>query len=197
MRLPASMAIFFMGALIVTATPVAADTIPLNISFSSNDPDLNFYTQNADFTLPAGFSNASLNITTFYIDDRGVLQLNGATVASTGIFGGGPGTMVFTSGGLEDPFTFQYGNSGAFTSITTGFVTGLNTLQVIVNDTGTGIVGTLGGGTPFPTGVIFAATVTYEVAQVPLGAASPLFTIGLGALGLLAWRRKRKGIAAA
>ena len=31
---------------------------------------------------------------------------------------------------------------------------------------------------------------------VPLPAALPLFTTGLGALGLLGWRRKRKALAA-
>ena len=35
-----------------------------------------------------------------------------------------------------------------------------------------------------------------ELAQTPLPAALPLFSTGLGALGLFAWRRKRKSIAA-
>ena len=34
------------------------------------------------------------------------------------------------------------------------------------------------------------------VSQVPLPAALPLFATGLGALGLLGWRRKRKAQAA-
>jgi hypothetical protein len=35
------------------------------------------------------------------------------------------------------------------------------------------------------------------LSQVPLPAALPLFATGLGALGLLGWRRKRKGAATA
>jgi hypothetical protein len=44
--------------------------------------------------------------------------------------------------------------------------------------------------------VTFGATLT-PVAQTPLPAALPLFATGLGALGLFAWRRKRKAQATA
>ena len=46
----------------------------------------------------------------------------------------------------------------------------------------------------------FAATgfkaATGEIAPTPLPAALPLFAGGLGAMGLLGWRRKRKAVAA-
>jgi hypothetical protein len=200
MRLPAFKAALLIGALVVAATPAAADFIDVNNSFFDNtNPGPDFYTLDWSFTLPAGFSNASLNIATFYIDDRGVLQLNGVTVASTGIFGPGNGFMVLSLGGANNPYTFQYGNVGPFAAITSPFVEGLNTLQIVVNDTGNGINGAPGDCTLgcFPTGVEFIATVSYDVAAVPLGPSLPLSAIGVGALGLLAWRRKRKSIAAA
>jgi hypothetical protein len=203
MRLPA-MGVCLISAFIATAVPsgpAAADTIPLNISFSSNDATLDFYTRNADFSLPLGFTNASLNLSVFSVDDRGVLVLNGTIVASTGINIAGTSSMVLTSGGPNAPFTFQYLNVGPFTAITGPFVAGLNTLQVIVNDTGAGITGNLNPNSA-PTGVSLTAEVTFTapttpgVPQVPLPGALPLFATGLGALGLLGWRRKRKNAAA-
>jgi hypothetical protein len=44
--------------------------------------------------------------------------------------------------------------------------------------------------------LITAATITADVSATPLPAAFPLFASGLGALGLLGWRRKRKAPAA-
>jgi hypothetical protein len=193
-----------VGLMVGVSVPARANTIPLSGTFSSTDPALDFYTAssegvNLNFTLPAGFTNASLNITTFQIDDRGVLVLNGTNVASEGIFGPGSGFMVLTSGGANNQFTFQYGDaSSSFAAITGPFVTGLNVLDIIVNDTGAGIGGNLNPLSE-PTSVNFAATVTFDTAPsaVPLPSALPLFASGLGALGLLGWRRKRKAQAAA
>ena len=39
------------------------------------------------------------------------------------------------------------------------------------------------------------ASVDFSIAETPLPAALPLFATGIGALGLLGWRRKRKQIA--
>jgi PEP-CTERM motif-containing protein len=191
-RLILAAAAFFVAA------PAYADSIPISINFSSTDPLLDLYTQPADFTLPAGFTNASLNITSFAVDDRGVLQLNGSNIASTGIFCSSPpcaGNMVFTAGGNNDPFTFQNAQNTGFT-ITSGFVTGPNTLRLIVNDTGDGIFGNLNPNSQ-PTSAFLSGTVTFNVVStVPLPGTLPLFATGLGALGLLGWRRKRKAQAA-
>jgi hypothetical protein len=43
---------------------------------------------------------------------------------------------------------------------------------------------------------VFYDSLNITVAQTPLPAALPLFATGLGALGLLGWRRKRKNAAA-
>ena len=47
-----------------------------------------------------------------------------------------------------------------------------------------------------PDNVLDLNVVYSEVAQTPLPAALPLFAGGLGAMGLLGWRRKRKNSAA-
>ena len=215
----------------------ASFSIPLSesyLSFSSpTDPTHpDFYIRSLGFTLPAGYTNASLNITTLRFDDRGVVQLNGTTVTSSGITNGLGlvGQMIFTAGGTPVPWTFQYGfvETTTFAPITTGFQTGLNTIDLIVNDTSGGLNfrdGLLSGGYFWYTGrcfdssgcpftevrngityfrgnpdpatrVEFAATVTYDVADVvgetPLPAAQPLFATGLAGLGFIANRRKRR-----
>ena len=60
---------------------------------------------------------------------------------------------------------------------------GFPTLGDLVTASGTATVGILSGG--FETSVATSGV-------VPLPAALPLFATGLGALGLLGWRRKRK-----
>jgi hypothetical protein len=126
----------------------SAATIPLSFSYSSysSPTDLthpDFYIQSLTFTLPAGYINASLNITALHFDDRGVVQLNGVTATSSGITNGLGlvGQMVFTAGGAPVPFTFDYGfvEATTFVPITTGFQTGLNTIDLIVNDTSGGL----------------------------------------------------------
>jgi hypothetical protein len=233
------------GAILSLSSVLSASattyTIPLSYSYNSySDPnDANypdFYTQSLPFNLPAGYTNASLNITALQFDDRGVVQLNGVTVTSSGITNnlGLVGQMVFTAGGTPVPWTFEYGfvEATTFAPITTGFQTGLNTIELIVNDTSGGLNfrdGLLSGGyywftgacydtsgcffteerngikyyrgyTFPPTSALFVATVTYDLAdnvsQTPLPAALPLFVSGLGGLGYLARRRRKRSVAA-
>ena len=140
------------GAILCLSSVLSASattyTIPLSYSYDlyssptdANHPD--FYTQSLPFNLPSGYTNASLNITALKFDDRGVVQLNGATATSSGITNGLGlvGQMVFTAGGTPVPFTFQYGyvEATTFAPITTGFQTGLNTIELIVNDTSGGL----------------------------------------------------------
>ena len=133
----------FATIAMLIAAPASAATIPISLNeVHFGLPD--FYTLDYNFNLPSGFSNATLSITTFVADDRAVLTLNGTIVASTGISAlPGNGSMVLSSGGPNNAFVFTNVNGDLFTSITSGFTTGLNTLLVIVNDTNSGITGNL------------------------------------------------------
>jgi hypothetical protein len=152
-----------------------------------------FWTLTKEFVLPTGFSNAVLDIELLAADDRVVMRLNDAIVASEGIFGPGTGAMVLTEGGPTETFTFDYGHTTTdFASITAGFVEGLNTLEFIVNNTNRGIYGDLvtpGGGDV--NNLTFTGTLTYDVPSgvVPLPATLPLLLAGLAGLTVAARRR--------
>jgi hypothetical protein len=59
---------------------VASTVIPLEVSV--NGSPTSFYTADLHFNLPAGFTNASISISQYFVDDRSVMQLNGVDVAS-------------------------------------------------------------------------------------------------------------------
>jgi hypothetical protein len=151
-----------------------------------------FWTLTKTFVLPSGFSNAVLDIDLLAADDRVVMLLNDAIVASEGIFGPGTGSMVLTEGGPTETFTFDYGNlTTDFASITAGFVEGVNTLEFIVNNTNSGIYGGLvtpGGGDV--NNLTFTGTLSYEAPSgvVPLPATLPLLLAGLAGLSVVARR---------
>jgi hypothetical protein len=151
-----------------SALSAGATTIPLSYSYSSysspTDPTHpDFYTQVLQFILPAGYTNASLNITELRFDDRGVVLLNGATATSSAYVPNGvlglDGQMVLTAGGTPVPWTFEYRyEATTFTPITTGFHTGLNTIEIIANDTSGGLNfrdGLLSGGYYWYTGACY------------------------------------------
>ncbi len=121
---------------------VAVATV-IDVSFTqtvvSGSPSV--YTISNSFTLPTGFTNASLTIGSLHVDDRGVLMFNGTIISNGGIFGPGTGSMTLSPGGPNDPFVFTFGNGTQNIVITTGFLAGLNTLSLIVNDTNLGIQG--------------------------------------------------------
>jgi hypothetical protein len=100
----------FISMLALAAAPAGAVTIDLTKSFTAAPGSPSVYFVENDFTLPSGFSNAALTITGFAIDDRGVVQLNGAIVDNAGIFGPGNGFLTLTPGGSNDPFTYTAGN---------------------------------------------------------------------------------------
>lgn len=181
------------AALAATVTvPAAAVTIDLTTSVTAPSGSPSVYTVNNDFTLPFGFSNAVLTISQLAIDDRGVVLLNGTIVDNGGIFGPGNGSLTLAPGGSNDPFTFTRGNGARNVVITTGFVTGVNSFRILVNDTNFGI-----GGAPLPGGVNISsagivASLTYDVATagVPEPATWLSMILGFGLVGA-AVRRPR------
>ena len=98
------------------------------------------------------------------------------------VFGNDLPTITLPGGpAIQAHATFSYPNPGIFPA---------NYSFVMA-----GIVSCVGGVCADPVTVIdsgFINLVVNPVPQVPLPAALPLFATGLGALGLLAWRRKRK-----
>jgi hypothetical protein len=115
--------------------------------------------------------------------------------AYTGVFSFAETMTIGTgSGTLVVPFNLSISYSDTLTIIggtTLSLFDGTNTWQVVVNGL------TIG---PNPVGEMIAnltALVTDPptLSQAPLPAALPLFAIGLGAMGLFGWRRKRKNAA--
>jgi hypothetical protein len=56
--------------------------------------------------------------------------------------------------------------------------------------------GAITGGSIISNGMTVVSDITGTITETPLPAALPLFATGLGAMGLLGWRRKRKNAAA-
>ena len=83
--------------------------------------------------------------------------------------------------------------------VASSFIAGINTLDFLVQNSPASACDagcqTLFGGNPF--GLRVEMTGTADISAVPLPAALPLFATGLGALGWLGWRRKRKAAALA
>lgn len=173
-------------------SPAIAVVIPLSISHTATSGDPSVYTVSTTFSLPVGFINPVLNIETLSIDDRGVFELNDVIVSDAGIFGPGSGSMTFTPGGTNDSWEFLHGNGTQDLDVFAPFLLGLNTIDIIVNDTSAGI-----GGAPLATGVFisgvgFTGTVTFDVvgAAVPVPATLTLLALGLFALGAMRPRKR-------
>jgi hypothetical protein len=140
-----------------------------------------YWTAVYNFSLPANAVNIVLNYSNFFTDDRGVLMLNGNIINSTGGSSAGSyvGSMVLTDGSAAIPYTFNSPNGQVSGTATSGFnVGGLNTIEVILNNTSTGVVGTMEGNlSPFD-GTAMGLTGNISFSAVP----EP----SIGAFGLMA-----------
>lgn len=128
-----------------------------------------------------GFNPATASITGQWTTDnqgRGIL-LNGANTGNSIAFGSGP-----------DNYSFDSWHSF---SITSGFVAGLNTLDFLIDNVTTDC-GSPCTTNPTAVRVEMTGNATASIGATPLPAALPLFASGLGALGFIGWRRKRKAL---
>jgi hypothetical protein len=147
-----------------------------------------FWLANYTFYLPSNAQNVSLTYNNFFADDRAVLTLNGQTIGATGIISiqGAPGEMVFNDGGNIQPYSF----SGEFSSggITSGFnVGGLNTIEAIVNNTGTGIYGSDRNISPGDTAFLgVSGTISYIVPEP-----SALALLGIGIFSMIKIQKRK------
>lgn len=182
-----------MAMMLAVASPAAAVTVTVNINVHDvriGGPS--FYTVVEGFNLPTDFTNASLHITSFGIDDRGTVALNGAVVDSVGLFAPGDGNLVATLGGSNTPFTYAVGDGARDIFVSTGFVAGLNELLFTVNDTGSGIFGDLAPDGAGGSAYSFNADLNYDIAAVPEPATWALMLAGFGMAGAVL-RRKPRG----
>jgi hypothetical protein len=154
-----------------------------------------FWTATFHFSLPANASNVQLNFANYINDDRGVLELNGNIISSSGIPNGGfTGSMVFTDGGPLLPYTFtafNSPNSSVTGMVNSGFnIGGVNTLTAIINNTFNGVAGPLTNiGPGDGTAMGLTGTISYTVPE-PSTAAVTL--IGLGSASVFRRRLIRK-----
>lgn len=177
-----------------------ATTIVLD-QFQRNDGGSSFWTGTETFSLPSDATGVSINITGFAADDRAVLELNDVAIDSTGIFGygTGPSSFQFSTTGPNLPATFI--TSGrpeqAFVpqdlTITSGFVTGLNTLTFIVNDTGEGVNGGLSTPNAGLTAYNFAGTLSFSSA-VPEPSTWMMMLLGFGMIGFAMRNRNKHAV---
>jgi hypothetical protein len=137
-------------------------TIDIPASWTDND---GFWYATTTFTLPANAIKPTLAIASLYADDRVVVELNGNVIpsASAGIYAPGDGEMVFSDGGTLEAWNFPVANGAKVAHVTNGFVSGTNTLTLIVNNSATGISGGLQADGANGTEVGMTARVIYKL----------------------------------
>lgn len=155
---------------------------------NGNDTGQNvgFWTASYSFNLTS--TNDTLSISDLASDDRVVVELNGTAVAAAGIFAPGNGSFIFTPTGSQVPYNSFLTNGAQTISATSPFIDGLNTIELIVNNTNNGIYGGLTGG---PTSVFFTGTVTPNAVPEPMSGA--LLLSGLAGIAAAVRRRRGQG----
>jgi hypothetical protein len=140
-----------------------------------------FWEATESFFLPLNASNISLSFAHFNSDDRAVLELNGTVIGNSGNGAPGEGSFTFTNGGGLQAFDFTNQISG---TITTGFDLGEeNTLVVIVNNTGSGILGSTRTYTSSSDNTFFELTGSITDTTVPEPASALLVCLALAIAG--------------
>jgi hypothetical protein len=146
-----------------------------------------FFTGSLTFDASDPIANSgSIQINSFGVDDRAEILLNGKLIDAVGIFGGGAGYFQSTANGSFVSTTFNADNSGLTLSGLT-LLNGVNTVEIIVNNTGNGIspnYNTIPTRSD-PADVALVGNIQYAV---PEPGTIALLVSGL--LGLGAWRKK-------
>jgi hypothetical protein len=146
-----------------------------------------FWTARYNFYLPANATGVSFHYSNFFADDRAVLKLNGNILNATGV-PWGQGQMVMTLGGpLLDYSPFTFPNGSASGTAVTGFILGgQNAIELIVNNTYSGVTGPLVGIASDRTDVGLLGTITYTVPEP-----SSVVLFGVGLLGMIRALRRQ------
>jgi hypothetical protein len=126
------------------SAPIYAINGTLYSPWVPTDPNFNgYWTATYTFNISNLDTSApqSISISSSAIDDRGVFLLNGQPLFATGL-GGAPGTGPFQydPNGPYLPVAFNY-VTGSFSGSGSYLVNGVNTLKVVINNTGSGIPG--------------------------------------------------------
>jgi len=128
-----------------------------------------FWFADLTFLLPPNAEGATLSFANLYGNDRAVLQLNGINIGNATYSGtSGPGVMQFPGGSSDVAFAFTGATSG---TISAGLLTGVNTLRLVVNNTGQGSnlaapTATFANSSD-GTDAFLSATVSYEISVHP------------------------------
>lgn len=156
-----------MAVDVFSATGVTKTTETLQ--FPQFNPSLGTLTS-VDFSLSSSISGNSTSFLSAVVAPGGALLTEETSLGSF--------NFTNTSGLLAQPAAFYTGSGNIDVDLTINS-TGLGSGAIVWQ-------GGTGGGTD--TGL----TLAYDYTPAPLPAALPLFAGGLGAMGLLGWRRKRK-----
>jgi len=163
-----------------------------SIIFSMNDFEGGFFIDGVQRQIGLN------NLQTFTVPESGALGaithtfsgdwVTAGLVPTSGVIGFAEIGLIPSLQGLSDILTFAYTVSALGGHLTGTFASG-DGLPLPVGAT------VVSEGTPFAfnNGNITASAVS-DVNVIPLPAALPLFATGLGVLGLLGWRRKRKTV---
>lgn len=177
----------------VSAVPAGAVTVLISSSGSQPSTASNtVWTSTYNFVLPADYSNAVLNITSFSADDRAVVSLNGTQIDQTGLYAPDAGLFNYTAGSAAVALNYPLAPGTRDINVLQPFQAGTNVLSFIINDTAWGIYGESRFVEGQVTNYNFTATLTYDTASaaVPEPATWAMMVAGFGLVGFAMRRRE-------
>ena len=174
---------FFVGPSLCPNVGQAA-TVTYQLTLNQTFPDTE--TVAGTFSIDSSFltPNTQINFVNFLTFDMPVVGIH--WTLSDALLPATEGVLTDASGAV-----LRFNDSD--TTILTEFCRNACGQQLTFLDGGF-FYATLGGDADFITTGFYSISVISGVPEVPLPAALPLFATGLGVLGLLGWRRKRKAV---